>query len=114
MTYTEFRNTYKALLKKYPEISGLYGTENMYKIMETKTEYDKVGSRWKETEKTKKETSVKFYCNVLDAVPFFKNLGGYERVEMSYTIAGYIPTISTSISPDRKKKVIREYTIKRC
>lgn len=22
MTYTEFKNTYKALLKKYPEISG--------------------------------------------------------------------------------------------
>ena len=36
MTYTEFKNTYKALLKKYPEISGLYGTENIYKIMETK------------------------------------------------------------------------------
>lgn len=30
MTYSEFRNTYKTLLKKYPEISGLYGTENIY------------------------------------------------------------------------------------
>lgn len=36
MTYTEFKNTYKALLKKYPEISELYGTENRYKITETK------------------------------------------------------------------------------
>jgi len=113
MTYTEFRNTYKALLKKYPEISELYGTENRYKIMETKTEYNKVGSRWKETEKTEKETTIEFYCNVFDAVPFFKNLGGYERVEMEYTIAGYIPIISTSISPDRGKKVVRKYTIER-
>lgn len=36
MTYTEFKNTYNALLKKYPEISELYGTENRYKITETK------------------------------------------------------------------------------
>ena len=113
MTYTEFKNTYKALLKKYPEISGLYGTENIYKITETKTEYDKVGSRWKETEKTEKETTIEFYYNVFDTVPFFKNLGGYERVEMEYTIAGYIPTVSTSISPDKEKKVIRKYTVER-
>lgn len=113
MTYTEFKNTYKALLKKYPEISELYGTENIYKITETKTKYDKVGSRWKEIEKIEKETIAEFYCNVFDAVPFFRNLGGYERVEMGYTIAGYIPTVSTSISPDKETKVIRKYTIER-
>lgn len=113
MTYTEFKNTYKALLKKYPEISGLYGTENIYKITETKTEYNKVGSRWKETEKTEKETSVEFYCNVFNAVPFFKNLGGDERVEMTYTIAGYIPIVSISISPDKETKIVRKYTFER-
>ena len=107
--------------KTVAEIASKYGVsgsdidEVVSRIIskQTKTEYNKVGSRWKETEKTEKETTIEFYCNVFDAVPFFKNLGGYERVEMKYTIAGYIPIISTSISRDKEKKVIRKYIIER-
>ena len=111
MTYTEFKNTYKTLLKKYPEISGLY--ETTLKIGETKIEYEKVGSRWKEISKEENIVDEKHYLNMFDAVSFFRDLGGYERVKMGYTIAGYIPITSISISPDKKKKIVREYSFSR-
>lgn len=40
---------------------------------------------------------------------FFRNLGGYEKVERSYTSSGYLPIRLISISPDRTIKIIREY-----
>ena len=77
MTYQEFRNTYKNLLKKHCEISNLF--EAGYIIEMEKTEYLKIGSKWKENAKITKEVDYIHYCNVFDAVYFFKNLGGYER-----------------------------------
>lgn len=108
MTYQEFRNTYKNLLKKYPEISNLFG--DGYKITLTKIEYYKIGSQWKEKERNSKQVPFEHYCNVFDAVWFFKNLGGYERTEKGYTIAGYLPTEQTSISPDRTQKSVYKFT----
>lgn len=108
ISYEEFRNTYKTLLKKYYEISNLYG--NNYKITLTKTEFCKIGSRWKETKKETKEVDYIHYCNVFDAVYFFKNLGGYERTNTAYTIAGHIPTEQISISPSREKKSVYHFT----
>ena len=40
---------------------------------------------------------------------FFRKLGGYERVERSYTSRGYLPIRLISINPDRTIKIIREY-----
>ena len=111
MTYQEFRNTYKNLLKKHQDVSNLF--EAGYIIEMTKTEYIKIGSRWKETNKTIKNVDYEHYCNVFDAVQFFRNLGGYERTEKRYTIAGYIPTEQISISPDKTKKSVYSFYIHR-
>jgi len=45
-----------------------------------------------------------------DTLRFFRRLGGYERVERSYTAYGYLPWICTSISPDKSIKRVREYS----
>ena len=111
MTYQEFRNTYKNLLKKHCEISNLY--EAGYIIEMTKTEYYKIGTQWKEYKKEVKEVDYIHYCNIFDSIQFFKNLGGYEKTEKSYTCAGYIPTTQTSISPDRTKKSVYSFYIHR-
>lgn len=111
MTYQEFKETYKKVIKKYPETTNLYN--NTYKIIETITNFEKVGSRWIETNKKESEIDYTYYFNVFDAVQFFRNLGGYERVTTSYTIGGYIPTQVISISPERTQKTIRHYTIER-
>ncbi len=111
MTYQDFRNTYKNLLKKYCWISNIF--EAGYIIEMTETRYKKIGSRWKETESNTKNVDYEIYCNVFDAVQFFRNLGGYEKVTCGYTIAGYIPTENISISPDRTTKVTRKFFIHR-
>jgi hypothetical protein len=48
--------------------------------------------------------------NSIDATPFFKNLGGIERVEYCNTRYGRIPCKIISISPDRQERTIRTYT----
>lgn len=47
--------------------------------------------------------------NVFDAVQFFKDLGGYEKVSCGYTKAGYLPDELLSISPNRTEKTVRKY-----
>ena len=111
MTYQEFKNTYKNIIKKYPETTNLYN--NAYKIIETITNFDKVGNRWKETDKKESEIDYIYYFNVFDAVPFFRNLGGTEKINLSYTFAGHIPDEVISISPNRTMKTIRTYQIER-
>ena len=107
MSYDEFKKTYKWALKQYPDASYLFGNDKI-KITMTTTNYEKSGSRFVETDKDTKDITWEQYFNVIDATPFFKNLGGTERITKSYTKAGYIPTRITSVSPDRNKKTVRE------
>ena len=74
-----------------------------------KEEYIKSGRSWKLVETETEPITPANYCNGVDAIPFFRNLGGREIVSMGYTKLGYIPTESNSISPDREKKIIRKY-----
>ena len=53
------------------------------------------------------------YANIFNSIEFFKNLGGYEKVTKTYTINGYIPTMLTSISPDKQTKIIRKFAFVR-
>ena len=71
------------------------------------------GKSWKTKpdSETVRKISYEFYHNIFDAIPFFRNLGGSERVEYGYTYAGYLPTQLTSTSPDRETKIIRRYWI---
>lgn len=47
--------------------------------------------------------------NSTETCRFFRNLGGYEKVDCSYTSRGYLPIRLISINPDRTIKIIREY-----
>lgn len=71
------------------------------------------GKSWKskpETVKISKITGEKYY-NYCDSIPFFRNLGGSERCDFGYTVAGYLVTEIRSINPDYSKKVVRHFYI---
>ncbi len=106
----EFSKTYKWMLKKYPGTSAAhtYFDRPFATIEEIK--YEKSGSKWEEvSRKDKKVITGEFYANCVNAVPFFKNLGGREKVELGYTKAGYIPVYIASISPDGNSKTVRKF-----
>jgi hypothetical protein len=109
MPYIEFCKKFHRTLKRYPGMECAYNPHYAYEV--TTTKYYKVGSKWHEKtdEKTVETVPGNYYINMIDAIPFFRNLGGSERVQMGYTLAGYIPTQLSSISPDGKEKVLRKF-----
>lgn len=107
MLYSELAKTYRKLFKKYPNISSLQDFSG--KILEEKTTYIKRGTRWIEVRKEEKEVPATYVFNVFDAVQFFKDLGGYEKVSCGYTKAGYLSDELLSISPNRAEKTVRKY-----
>ncbi len=113
MTYIEFNETYSWISKKYPYTSSFCSKMDDKVGTVTTIRYEKHGSRWVEKERKTEELTGRFYCNCVDAVPFFRNIGGYERVGMGYTFMGYIPVEITSISPDKTMKTVRRFDIGR-
>lgn len=109
MPYIEFCKKFHHTLKRYPGMECTYNPHYAYEV--TTTKYYKIGSKWHEKteEKTVETVPGNYYMNMIDAIPFFRNLGGSERVQMGYTLAGYIPTQLSSISPDGKEKVLRKF-----
>ena len=78
-----------------------------------KAKYEKRGSRWIVTENpVTEEITREHYENMTDrkTLQFFRNLGGREIVERSYTCAGYVPVTIHSIAPDRSEKYIFRFT----
>ena len=50
------------------------------------------------------------YRNYVDSVSFFNGFGGGTcRAERGYTFAGYIPVRVTTISPDRRTKLVARF-----
>lgn len=84
-----------------------------YKITMIEETYNRTasGKSWskKGVTITEGEITPKQYANILNATPFFKNLGGSERIEKGYTIAGFIPFQLTSINPTKDIRVIRKF-----
>lgn len=84
-----------------------------YKITLIETRYEKTasGKSWKKNPTIEEVTEIKFenYFNYISSIEFFKNIGGYERVEKAHTIIGYIPIQITSISPNKETKVVRKF-----
>lgn len=77
-----------------------------------KTGYVRSGSRWTVTHETvREEMTAEMYCNIVDAVEFFRGIGGKEIVERGYTRHGYIPVKIHSISPSRDAKTIYKFRI---
>jgi hypothetical protein len=108
MTYKEFKKNYNWIIKTAPDVSALYGIDGDI-ITETKTTYTKRGGRWIATETTTEKITPEFYLNGVAAVPFFRGLGGFERLTKAYTKYGFIPVESISINPDKTKKVVRTF-----
>lgn len=93
-------------------LKGLKG----YKITLTKETYKKEGRKnfpRNPLEVTIKEITTEEYDNIFSSIDFFKSLGGVERIYKSYTLAGYIPTKVTSVSPNKEIKIVRRISIER-
>ena len=96
--------------------STLRGLEN-YKITLTTKKYERTssGKSWKKNpvETDEEVISAKKFELIISSIPFFRDLGGSERVTKGYTIAGYIPVELSSISPSRETKIVRSFKVER-
>lgn len=72
----------------------------------TKNEYKKEGTTWRLVRDSHKIINEEFYNNILDAKPFMRNLGGYERHIKTYTKYGRMVGRVISINPSRDYKSV--------
>ena len=73
----------------------------------------KIGSQWKIFEVIEENISKENYLNIINSCKFFRDLGGNERLTKGYTYVGYVPVKLNSISPDKKEKIVREFTFEK-
>lgn len=106
MTYMEHKSTYPWMIKHFPGTDNVWGYKGIEAIT---THYEKRGSRWMQTSTKTETVNAEFYANCVDAIPFFRNLGGKEIITMGYTKVGYVPTQINSLSPDRTEKTVRRF-----
>ena len=96
--------------------STLRGLEQ-YKITLITNRYERTssGKSWKKNpvEINKSIINSENLKNIISSIPFFRNLGGSERVTKGYTIAGFIPVELSSISPDKETKIVRKFKVER-
>lgn len=113
MTYQEIKNTYRWTMKHYPGAESMTTPHRLDETIGTvaTTRYAKQGSRWVETSAETEDLTPRFYLNSIDAVPFFRGLGGKERVTCGYTYRGYMPIEVLSTSPDGQQRIRREFNI---
>ena len=105
-SFKELKETYSWSFKKYPDVSSVIGYKN---IGFEQTTYTKKGSKWVEGEKESDNVDWEFYLNTIDAAPFFKNMGGKEKLDVKYTKVGKVPFQVTSINPDGTEKIVRTF-----
>ena len=105
-SFKELKETYSWSFKKYPDVSSVIGYKN---IGFEQTTYTKQGSKWVEGEKESNNVDWEFYLNTIDAAPFFKNMGGKEKLDVKYTKVGKVPFQVTSINPDGTEKIVRTF-----
>ena len=109
MNYNEFKNTYKFMVKNYPDTTTFYRDDNFIIGTITIERFKKVGKKWVIAETTTETADNIYYCNVVGAIPFFRGLGGYEGVDKKYTKYGFIPYKINSINPNKTEKTIRTF-----
>ena len=73
------------------------------------------GKSWKKNpfETNEEVITPKKFELIISSIPVFRDLGGSERVTKGYTMAGYIPVKLTSISPEKKFKIVRSFKVER-
>lgn len=110
MTYQEWKKTYKYASRHWPDVSRFFGynSKNIEIVAHT-VRAEKHGKKWVVIEDRTETVGAEYYMNVIDAVPFFRALGGREMVRKCYTKYGLIPWEIVSISPDRESKTVRTF-----
>ena len=113
ITWKEFRKKYAWTLKNYHGTSELY-RDNFYtdligKMIEKKCE--KRGKKWFLVSEAREDVTPAFYFNTVDAVTWFRERGGYERVICGYCVRGYVPLEIISINPDKTEKTVRTFKL---
>ena len=88
-----------------------------YKITLITKRYERTsgGKSWKKNpvETDEEIITPKKFELIISSIPFFRDLGGSERVTKGYTVAGYIPVELSSISPSRETKIVRSFKVER-
>lgn len=105
-SFKELKEIYSWSFKQYPDVTSVIGYKN---IGFEQTNYTKQGSKWIEGKKESSNVDWEFYLNTIDAVPFFKNMGGKEKLDVKYTKVGKVPFQVTSINPDGTEKIVRTF-----
>ena len=75
--------------------------------------YFKEGSQWELAESRQENITKENYLNIINSCKFFRDLGGIERLTKGYTYVGYVPVKLNSISPDKKEKIVREFSFEK-
>ena len=111
MTYQELINRpdYNFIKRNYPGAVSAFTSSDSANILMIQENYIKRGNNWILENWQHEYITYEFYINTIGAIPFFRNWGGYERVEQAYTPYGYMPVKINSISPDRMTKTIRKF-----
>ena len=88
-----------------------------YKITLITKKYERTssGKSWRKNpvETNEEIITPKKFELIISSIPFFRDLGGSERVTKGYTVAGYIPVELSSISPSRETKIVRSFKVER-
>lgn len=111
ITFKDFMKAHKFTAGKMTNIGSLYGIEKKVFILTQITYTKNERGKWTETDRTTEKVTPEFYLNTIDAVPFFRNMGGLERLESGYTYFGYMPIKVSSTNPDRTKKIERLFKV---
>lgn len=113
LPYEAFRTTYKWMLKTYPGTAGIFHRDTFYTerlgAMCTQKYTKNASGRWILDKATTEDFTAFNYCNTVDAMPFFRGMGGTERAMLGYTKHGYMPIEITSISPDKQSRTVRTF-----
>ena len=111
MNYQEFinRRDYHFICSNYPGAVYAFTDSTAADIKLTTEHYTRRGARWILTDTETEVINYEFYINTIGAVPFFRALGGYERVTQQYTRRGYMPVLIDSIAPDGAEKTRRRF-----
>lgn len=109
LNYIQWKEKYSYACKTWTDVNSLYGNDNRINIVMTITNKEKQNNKWKTINVEKKVITLEFYLNCVDAIPFFRSLGGKESVKLNYTRWGKIPIEIKSTSPDGLQRTIREF-----
>ena len=97
-------------MRKIKRLNEDYILDYNYKLKETKTDFQKIGNKWIETEKITKEVNKDYYNNIITD-RFYNNLSRSIRYTKGYTKAGTLIVKVSAISPDGNEKTVREFEV---